>query len=119
MAGSKTSLSAAAIDLIAMRFRALSEPVRLRLLDAMRRGDRSVTELVEEVGTGQANISKHLGVLLEAGLVARRREGVSVRYRVTDDFVFALCDTVCASLTERLSAQQTAVAAFAQRRAAR
>jgi ArsR family transcriptional regulator len=84
----------------------------------MRGGERSVTELVEEVGTCQANISKHLGVLLDAGLVARRREGASALYRVADDSVFALSDTVCASLVERLGAQQTAVAAFAERQAA-
>lgn len=101
---------AEAIDLMAARFRALAEPVRLRLLHAIGRGERSVTELVEATGSGRANVSKHLGLLLEVGLVARRREGLVMLYRVADDSVFALCDVVCASLSERLAAQQTAVA---------
>jgi ArsR family transcriptional regulator len=110
--------SAAAIDLIATRFRALAEPVRLRLLLALGRTERSVSELVDASGTGQANVSKHLGVLLESGIVGRRREGSTVLYRVVDASVFELCDTVCASLRERLSVQQTAVAAFADRKGA-
>lgn len=81
--------------LIAERFKALGEPVRLRLLNALRRGELTVTELVLETDAGQANVSKHLHTLYSAGLVVRRREGPYVRYAIADDRVFQLCDIMC------------------------
>jgi DNA-binding transcriptional ArsR family regulator len=92
--------------LIAERFRSLGEPTRLRLLDALRAGETTVTDLVEKTGLGQANVSKHLASLYAAGLVARRRSGLFVYYTIADDRIFSLCDLVCsqldaASLTRR------------------
>lgn len=84
--------------LIAERFRSLGEPTRLRLLDALRVGEKTVTELVAETGLGQANVSKHLASLYAAGVVARRRSGVFVYYTIADDRVFSLCDLVCSQL---------------------
>lgn len=84
--------------LIAERFKALGEPVRLRLLNALRRGELTVTELVEETDAGQANVSKHLHILYSAGLVVRRREGPYVRYAIADDRVYQLCDIMCDQL---------------------
>lgn len=83
------------IDLVAERFRTLGEPMRLRLLEALRQGELSVGDLVERTGGGQANVSKHLQILLTAGLVARRKEGTTVLYRLADPTVFQLCDIVC------------------------
>jgi ArsR family transcriptional regulator len=83
---------------VAERFRALGEPVRLALLDALRHGEHTVGELVEATGQGQANVSRHLGVLHAAGLVSRRREGTYVHYAVADPGVYELCDLVCGRL---------------------
>lgn len=101
--------------MIAARFRVLSEPMRLRILHALGDGEMTVGELVEAVEAGQANTSKHLGILHESGLVARRKEGLNVYYRVADESIFKLCDLVCSSLSERLAALQGAVRGRASR----
>ena len=87
---------------IAERFKALSEPMRLRLLQALRAGEASVGDLAEQIGGGQANVSKHLQVLLQQGYVARRKEGTSSWYRITDPQVFKICELVCGGLEEEL-----------------
>lgn len=91
-----SQLTAATIDLVAERFRTLGEPTRLILLDQLRRGqERSVNELVDATGAGQANVSKHLQILLAAGFVSRRKDGTTVYYQLADPTVFQLCDLVC------------------------
>ncbi len=90
-----------ALELIAHRFKMLSEPTRLRLLQLLMDGEKSVNELVAASDTTQANVSKHLGILAEGGLVARRKVGVSTLYRIADPSIFQLCDLVCRSLQER------------------
>lgn len=80
---------------VAERFKALGEPVRLTLLDALRGGECTVGELVTKTGQQQANVSRHLSVLHAAGLVTRRREGTFIYYGVGDPDIFALCDLVC------------------------
>lgn len=91
-------LSDPVIELVAARFRVLGEPTRIRLLDRLRDGDATVHELHEVIGGTQQNVSKHLGVLLGAGLVSRTKHGTSARYAIADDGVFALCDQVCGGL---------------------
>jgi DNA-binding transcriptional ArsR family regulator len=91
-------------ELIARRFRALSEPLRVRILDLLRDEELSVTVLAEQLGAGQQNVSKHLAVLVESGMLARRKDGVHVYYRIADEGVFALCDQVCGSLQAQLAA---------------
>jgi DNA-binding transcriptional ArsR family regulator len=108
-------LSEEAFALIAARFRALGEPMRLKILHALGNNEISVGDLVEATGAGQANVSKHLAVLLDSHLVTRRKDGLNVFYRVTDETVFDLCDTVCKSVGERLAAQHTAVKRFVGR----
>ena len=98
-----------ALELIAARFRVLAEPMRLKILNTLGHNEMSVGELVEATGALQANISKHLGVLLDGGLVTRRKEGLSVIYRIADQTIFDLCETVCVSLGERLAAQQQTI----------
>jgi DNA-binding transcriptional ArsR family regulator len=90
-------------ELIARRFRALGEPLRVRMLDLLRDRELGVNELAERLGAGQQNVSKHLAVLTDAGMVARRKEGTHVYYRIADESVFALCEQICGSLQSQLS----------------
>lgn len=115
MAKKHKQLSDEALDLIAARFRVLAEPMRLKILHAMGEGEMSVSELVEKTGAGQANVSKHLALLLDAGIVARRKEGLNTFYRVVDDTIFDLCETVCSRLSERYSARADIIKSFSGR----
>lgn len=90
------------VELIARRFRVIGEPMRIRILNHLRTEERSVTDLVELTGASQQNVSKHLGVLLDAGIVARRKHANQSLYRILDDTVFRLCDEVCGSLQRQL-----------------
>lgn len=92
------NLSPEAIELIASRFRVLGEPLRIRLLQAMIPGEKTVGELVAAVGSTQPNVSKHLRLLQESGIVGRRQEGNSVYCFIADPTVFDLCNAVCDSL---------------------
>jgi DNA-binding transcriptional ArsR family regulator len=98
------------LDLVAERFRALGEPARLHLLNALRSGERTVSELMEETGLGQANASKHLQLLHALGFVERRKEGLFVRYRLSDRSVFELCDIMCGRLAEETRARSRLLA---------
>ena len=95
-------LPPAALDLIAARFKALAEPARLRLLNALMGGEKSVSELVETTGINQASVSKHLGQLAEANMVGRRREGANVIYFISDETIFELCRLMCSKLQKEL-----------------
>jgi DNA-binding transcriptional ArsR family regulator len=90
------------VELIARRFRLLSEPMRIRLCDRLRDGEATVHELADELGSSQQNVSKHLTLLAEAGVLARRKEGTSVYYRLADEDVLALCEQVCGSVEQHL-----------------
>ena len=85
-------------DLIAQRFKVLSEPMRIKLLDRLRDGAATVHELTEALGASQQNVSKHLGVLLQAGMVSRTKQGTSARYAIADPDVFTLCEQVCGGI---------------------
>jgi DNA-binding transcriptional ArsR family regulator len=98
------------VELIAERFRALSEPIRIKLLDQLREGEATVLELTERIGTTQQNVSKHLGMLQRSGIVARRKQGNFAYYRIVDEGVFALCEEVCGSLQRRVDSLQKLVA---------
>jgi len=86
------------LDLIADRFKVLSEPARLRILDLLRSDAMTVTELIDATGLGQANVSKHLQVLYAHGFVKRSKEGPFTRYAVAGRDVFRLCDIMCGRL---------------------
>jgi DNA-binding transcriptional ArsR family regulator len=94
----KTQLSRPVIEQLAERFRALGEPNRLAILSALRTGERTVTELMDDTGLNQANLSKHLRMLHQQGYVARRKEGLHVFYRLRDEDVFRICDIVCSRI---------------------
>jgi DNA-binding transcriptional ArsR family regulator len=90
-----------ALELLAKRFRALGDATRLALLQTMFEEERTVKELSALTATSQANTSKHLAMLLEQGLVARRRDGLFTRYRIADPSLERLCRLVCDSLAHR------------------
>jgi DNA-binding transcriptional ArsR family regulator len=91
------------VELIAQRFRVLSEPTRIKLLDLLRDGPASVQQLTAASGSSQQNVSKHLGILHQAGLVTREKRGTSVLYAIADDSVFELCAHVCGGLRRQLA----------------
>ena len=86
------------VELIAERFRVLGEPMRIRLLEALRDGEATVGELQDATGASQQNVSKHLGVLHRAGIVGRRKHGNFSVYSIVDPVVFSLCEDVCGGL---------------------
>ena len=90
-------------EMIAARMRVIGDPSRIRILDQLRDGELSVTEITERLEMSQQNASKHLGVLAGAGIVARRKEGTTALYRVADEGVFALCEQVCGGIQDRLA----------------
>jgi DNA-binding transcriptional ArsR family regulator len=94
-------LSRAALEFVARRFRVLGDATRLALLQALFQHERTVQEICALTGTSQANASKHLALLLEQGLVTRRRDGLFTRYRIADASLQQLCRLVCGSLAER------------------
>jgi DNA-binding transcriptional ArsR family regulator len=98
------------VDLIAQRFRLLGDATRIKLLERLREGEATVTELTAATGTTEQNVSKHLGVLHRAGIVARRRQGNFSYYSIADDGVYALCEQVCGSLQRQLEALSAVVA---------
>lgn len=94
------------VEAIAERFRVLGEPMRIRILDHLRAGAMTIGELAESLGTSQQNVSKHVGVLARAGLVAREKDGNSVRCRIADPSVMQLCEQVCGGLQRQVSELQ-------------
>ena len=102
------------IELIAKRFRVLGEPMRIKLLDALRDGDATVGELADHLGATQQNVSKHLGVLHQAGIVGRAKQGTFVCYSIADPAVFELCELVCGGLREQLGELDQIVPAVAR-----
>ena len=109
-------LSPEALELVADRFRVLAEPLRLRLLQLLRDGEKNVTELTALLGTTQPNVSKHVRILQEAGLIGRRQVGNTIYCFVADESVFELCDVVCTSLYARMSSQARLLEQPARRR---
>ncbi len=103
-------LSPEALQLVAARFKLLSDPLRLRILQNLEAGEASVTALTEAVEATQPNVSKHLKLLQDAGLLARRQEGNTVYYAIADPTVFELCEVVCSSLQERFAAHASVFA---------
>lgn len=103
-----------ALEQIAAYFQVLSEPTRLEILNLLRQGERNVGDLAQACGCTSANISRHLALLMQRGLVARDSRGTSVYYRIADDSVYALCDLVCGAVARRLERAAMDSAAFAQ-----
>jgi DNA-binding transcriptional ArsR family regulator len=98
------------LRLVAERFKVLSEPARLEILNALRDGEMTVSELVDVTGLGQANLSKHLQLLLAHGFVLRRKDGLFSYYELADRDVFKLCDLMCGRLASETNARRKVVA---------
>ncbi|GAC1471543.1 MAG: metalloregulator ArsR/SmtB family transcription factor [Isosphaeraceae bacterium] len=88
------------LDLMTEKFRMLADSTRLAILRALMQGERNVSQVVDETGRNQANVSKHLKMLAEAGLVGRHKKGLQVFYKLTDPLVERLCRLVCETIVE-------------------
>lgn len=106
----KSPLSDEALELVARRFAVLSEPMRLRLIQALFDGEKNVNALVEETGGTQANVSRHLQTLTQAHILSRRKEGLQVFYAIADPSIYKLCELVCGSLEKQLTRQVESLA---------
>jgi DNA-binding transcriptional ArsR family regulator len=95
--------------LVADRFKAFAEPTRLHILYELRQGERTVTEIGEATGIGQANLSRHLQQLHATGLVSRRKEGLFTFYDLADRDVLKLCDLMCGRLQRETTARKRAL----------
>jgi ArsR family transcriptional regulator len=93
------------LDTMAEKFRLLGDGTRLAILRTLMQGERSVGQVVVETGRGQANVSKHLKLLADAGLVARRKDGLQVFYRLDDPLVEKLCKLVCETIVQEVEDQ--------------
>jgi DNA-binding transcriptional ArsR family regulator len=107
-------LTTEALTQVAAYFQALSEPTRLQILNLLRAGERNVGELAQACGYTSANVSRHLALLMQHGLVAREGRGTSVYYRIADESVYALCDLVCGSIARQLERSVQGRKAFAR-----
>jgi DNA-binding transcriptional ArsR family regulator len=106
-------LSPEALAQVAAYFQALAEPTRLRLINLLRDSGRSVGELAEATGYSAANVSRHLALLAQHGLLAREVRGTSVYYAIADPAVYELCNLVCDNLARRFERTAPQRAAFA------
>jgi DNA-binding transcriptional ArsR family regulator len=93
------------LDAVADYFKILSETSRLQILQSLRSGPMNVMELCEETGLGQANLSKHLKVMTQAGMLTRQPKGTSAYYEIVDPLVFEFCELACGQIGDRLRQQ--------------
>lgn len=93
----------AALQLVAARFRALGDPSRLAIVNQLMNGELAVPTLMSGTGLTQTNLSRHLGVLRQVGIVERRSKGNRAFYRIADPSWVDVCETVCGSLADQLA----------------
>ncbi len=95
------------LEAVSNRFKLLSEPMRLKILRTLCEGERTVQEIVRETGASQANISKHLALMHDNGVVNRKKDGLKCYYRISDDSIvyagFLISKSVIENLQDRLS----------------
>ena len=89
-------------EAVASYFSVLSEPTRLRIMHAICEEEKTVTQIVDELAATQTNVSRHLSLMFRAGVLARRKEGSQVYYRVTDAAMVEVCRSVCNQIAGRL-----------------
>ena len=109
----KLQLPEATIEMVARRFRMLGEPQRLRILQLLQSGPKTVNEVVEALGVSQSNVSRHLQALADSGLLTRKRSGNNILYAIGDQVVYKLCDLVCHSVTRQARFQLARLAGVA------
>lgn len=96
----KRSLTDAELDCIALHFRLLGEPMRLKILQAVCAGPRTVNDIVTAVDATQANVSKHLSLLASAGILTRQKDGQCVYYGLKDELTLKMCELVHQQLSD-------------------
>jgi DNA-binding transcriptional ArsR family regulator len=101
----KPSVPVTVLEAVADYFKILSETSRLQILQSLRSGPMNVMELCEETGLGQANLSKHLKVMTQAGILLRQAKGTSAYYEIADPLVFEFCELACGQIGDRLRQQ--------------
>ncbi len=87
---------------VANRFKLLSEPMRLRILRTLCENERTVQEIVNEISASQANVSKHLALMHDNGIVNRRKDGLKCYYSIADDSIIFACYLISKSVVENL-----------------
>lgn len=87
---------------VANRFKLLSEPMRLKILRTLCENERTVQEIVNEINASQANVSKHLALMHDNGIVNRRKEGLKCYYSIADDSIIFACYLISKSVVENL-----------------
>jgi DNA-binding transcriptional ArsR family regulator len=105
MRSDRLPLSEKMLELVARRFKLLGEPLRLRILQLLEAGETTVNDIVEALDANQSNVSKHLGLLYDGGLVGRRRDRNNIYYFIADPVVLQLCGFVCHSASEDAKAK--------------
>jgi DNA-binding transcriptional ArsR family regulator len=101
-----------ALSEVAAYFQVLAEPTRLQILNILRTGERNVGELAQLCGFTAANVSRHLALMTQQGLVERESRGTSAYYKITDPSIFALCDLVCGNIARQIERSAERRAAF-------
>ena len=101
-----------ALTEVAAYFQVLAEPTRLQILNILRTGERNVGELAQMCGFTAANVSRHLALMTQQGLVERESRGTSAYYKIADPAIFALCDLVCGNIARQLERTAQRRAAF-------
>lgn len=114
-APSHTQMSDAMVDLVSARLRALADPMRIRLLDELRRAPATVGELADHVASSPQNVSRHLALMHREGMLSREKQGNFVRYSLEDPSVAAICDLLCGAVTERVASLGHAVGGLRHR----
>lgn len=105
MAFGKVKLSDEALESVALLFRSLGEVTRLKVLRLLEEKEMTVGELAKTISTSQANVSKHLKMLINAGILSRRAQGTAAYYSIGDPMILKICDTICNGMTERMKVQ--------------
>ena len=101
----KLKLSDEALETVAILFRSLGEATRLKVLRLLEEKEMSVGELAKAINTSQANVSKHLKMLLNAGVLSRRAQGTAAYYSIADPMIYQICDTICDGMMHRMKEQ--------------
>ena len=92
-------------DVVSGYFALLAEPTRLKILNAICDGERSVSDIVERVESTQTNVSRHLNLMHARGVLTRRREGSMTYYAISDPNLVTLCRTACVHIASQLDEQ--------------
>ena len=106
MASNKSQLPDEALATVALLFRSLGEVSRLKIIRLLEEKEMTVGDIARSLNTSQANVSKHLKMLINAGVLSRRAQGTAAYYSIGDPMILKICDTICSGMMERVKAQE-------------